>query len=126
MRARLLVTDDDPDMRESMRLLLEREGYEVALARNGSQAFELQQRQAADLLITDIFMPETDGLETIERFRSAFPRVRILAMSGGGVLVTGAGSYLETAAAAGADAVLQKPFETRALLEVVRSLVPPA
>lgn len=126
MRARLLVTDDDADMRESMRLLLEREGYEVALATNGSHAFELQQRQAADLLITDIFMPETDGLETIERFRSAFPRVRIVAMSGGGVRVTGAGSYLQTATAAGADAVLQKPFETRALLDVVRSLVPPA
>ena len=126
MGARLLVTDDSADMRESMRLLLELAGYQVALAENGSRAFELQRAQAADLLITDIFMPETDGLETIERFKREFPRVRIVAMSGGGVRVSGASSYLQTAAAAGADAVLRKPFETRTLLDLVRSLVPSA
>jgi CheY-like chemotaxis protein len=126
MAARLLVTDDSADMRESMRLLLERAGYQVTLAENGQHAFELHQRQAADLLITDIFMPEADGLETIALFKRKFPRVRIVAMSGGGVRVTGAGNYLQTAAAAGADAVLEKPFDTGALLDLVRSLVPAA
>jgi CheY-like chemotaxis protein len=126
MPARLLVTDDNSDMRQSMRLLLERAGYEVELADDGLRAVDLQRRRPADVLITDIFMPEADGLETIAHFRREFPRVRIIAMSGGGVRVGGAGSYLQTAAAAGADAVLAKPFQTEALLEAVRRLVPPA
>ena len=126
MGARLLVTDDNADMRESMRLLLERAGYRVDLAHNGWHAVELQQQCAADVLITDIFMPEADGLETIAHFRREFPHVRIVAMSGGGVRVSGAGNYLQTAAAAGADAVLEKPFETRALLDILRGLVPAA
>ena len=63
---RLLVADDDADMRQSMRLLLERAGYEVGLAQNGAKALELQRTRPADVLITDIFMLESDGLETIQ------------------------------------------------------------
>lgn len=118
---RLLVADDDADMRQSMRLLLERAGYEVELAPNGARALELQRKRAADVLITDIFMPESDGLETIERFRREFPQVRIIAMSGGGVRVKGE-RYLETAGVVGADAVLRKPFETKLLLQTLQSL----
>lgn len=120
-QVRLLVVDDDADMRQSMRLLLEHAGYEVALARDGAQALELQRARGADLLITDIFMPETDGLETIQRFRREFPLVRIIAMSGGGVRVRGE-SYLSTAEAAGADAVLRKPFEVALLLKTLDEL----
>jgi len=123
MAARLLVTDDNSDMRESMRLLLERAGYQVVLAGDGMRALELQRAQPADVLITDIFMPEADGLETIARFKQDFPQVRIVAMSGGGVRVCGSANYLQTAEAAGADAVLEKPFEPRALLEILDSLV---
>jgi DNA-binding response OmpR family regulator len=108
-------------MRQSMRLLLERAGYEVELAQDGARALELQRSQPADVLITDIFMPEKDGLETIERFRREFPGVRIIAMSGGGVHVRGE-TYLDIASIAGADAVLRKPFAMNLLLAAIRAL----
>jgi CheY-like chemotaxis protein len=120
---RLLVADDDADMRQSMRLLLQRAGYEVELAADGERALELQRSRPTDVLITDIFMPESDGLETIERFRREFPGVRIIAMSGGGVRFKGE-AFLATAGIAGADAVLRKPFDKRALLDTLRSLAP--
>lgn len=108
-------------MRQSMRLLLERAGYEVELAQNGARALELQRSRPADVLITDIFMPEQDGLETIERFRREFPGVKIVAMSGGGALAKGS-FYLSTAEVAGADAVLRKPFERDGLLQALRKV----
>jgi CheY-like chemotaxis protein len=120
---RLLVVDDSADMRESMKLLLERAGYRVELAGNGTEALAAQRRRAADVLITDIFMPEADGLETIEAFKREFPQVKILAMSGGGVRVGGA-VYLETARVAGADAMLRKPFEMKVLLQALQELAP--
>jgi CheY-like chemotaxis protein len=120
---RLLVADDDADMRQSMRLLLQRAGYEVELAADGARALELQRSRPTDVLITDIFMPESDGLETIERFRREFPGVRIIAMSGGGARFRGE-TFLETAGIAGAHAVLRKPFDKRVLLDTLRSLAP--
>jgi CheY-like chemotaxis protein len=118
---RLLVADDSADMRESLKLVLERAGYEVALAPDGERALEMQRRRPADVLITDIFMPERDGLETITVFRREFPATRIIAMSGGGVRINGA-LYLDTAGAAGADATLRKPFDPKALLGVLQSM----
>ena len=123
MTRRLIVADDNADTRQSLKLLLERAGYEVELAPDGGGALELQRRRPADVLITDIFMPETDGLETITAFRREFPRTRIIAMSGGGVRVKGE-PYLETAATAGADATLQKPFDIKVLLRALQDLAP--
>lgn len=120
---RLLVVDDSADTRTSLKLLLERAGYHVELAENGAHALEAQRRAPVQVLITDIFMPETDGLETITRFRHDYPRVKIIAMSGGGARLRGA-PYLETAAVAGADALLRKPFDIKALLEALRRLAP--
>jgi CheY-like chemotaxis protein len=118
---RLLVVDDNEDMRQSMKRLLERFGYEVQIASDGARALEVQQASAADVLITDIFMPDTDGLETISHFRRDFPDVKIIAMSGGGPSLRDA-DYLSTATVAGADAVLRKPFAMDTLLETVRRL----
>ena len=120
---RLLVADDSADMRESLRLVLERAGYEVALAADGERALALQRARPADVLITDIFMPERDGLETITAFRREFPGTRIVAMSGGGVRMDGE-LYLDTAGVAGADAVLRKPFDPGSLLQVLSDLAP--
>src|SRR5688572_26225145 len=86
---RLLVVDDNEDMRQTMKRLLERLGYEVEIAANGARALEMQHKVAADVLITDIFMPDTDGLETINHFRTTFPNVKIIAMSGGGASIRG-------------------------------------
>ncbi len=118
---RLLVVDDNEDMRQTMKRLLERLGYEVEIASNGAKALELQRKVAADVLITDIVMPDTDGLETINQFKAAFPHVKIIAMSGGGASIREA-DYLSTASVAGADAVLRKPFSKENLLEALRSL----
>jgi CheY-like chemotaxis protein len=119
---RVLVVDDNEDMRLSVRLLLERAGYVVMVAPDGNRALELQRDQPCDLLITDIFMPEADGMETIACFRRDFPAVKIVAMSAGGRHMTG-GKYLTAAGVVGADATLQKPFEASVLLKTVRSLV---
>jgi CheY-like chemotaxis protein len=118
---RLLLADDDADMRQSMRLLLERAGHEVELAADGADALDRQRERACDVLITDIFMGEADGLEAIENFRHEFPAVRIIAMSGGSRRFPG-DSYLATASLAGADAVLLKPFGIGQLLETLRNL----
>lgn len=119
--ARLLIVDDNADTRQSMKLLLERAGYEVEVAQNGARALEVQRTLSAEILITDIFMPELDGLETISRFRDEFPGVKIIAMTGGGVGFNRQ-NYLLSADVAGADAVLSKPFEKRTLLQALQSV----
>ena len=125
MTAKLLVVDDNADTRESMKLLLERAGYDVEVAQNGAHALEMQRALGAEILITDIFMPELDGLETIERFRREFPAVKIIAMTGGGVNFNRE-NYLLSADVAGADAVLRKPFEKSTLLQALQKVAGPA
>jgi CheY-like chemotaxis protein len=117
---RILVVDDSADMRESLRRLLAWRGYDAEAARDGQQALEVQRQRPAAVLITDIYMPLRDGIETIAAFRREFPLTKIIAMSGGGRLVKGA--YLDLAGAIGADATLQKPFELDVLLEVFERL----
>ena len=117
---RVLVVDDSADMRESLRRLLAVEGFDAEAARDGQQALEVQRRRPAAVLITDIYMPRSDGIETIAAFRREFPRTKIIAMSGGGRVVKGA--YLALAGALGADATLQKPFEFAALMQVFARL----
>jgi CheY-like chemotaxis protein len=115
---RILVVDDSADIRGFMRAALEHEGYRVALAANGREALEQQRTHAAELLITDIFMPDVDGIETIARFKSEFPAVRVIAMSAGGAARMQ--DYLRIAGYIGADAVLAKPFGVEELIRAVR------
>jgi CheY-like chemotaxis protein len=122
---KLLVVDDNADTRQSMKLLLERAGYEVEVAPNGARALEMQRAVSAQILITDIFMPEVDGLETISRFKREFPAVRIIAMTGGG-LNFNRENYLLSADVAGADAVLRKPFEKSTLMQALQKVSGPA
>jgi CheY-like chemotaxis protein len=122
---KLLVVDDSADTRQSMKLLLERAGYDVELAQNGARALEMQRAVAAEVVITDIFMPELDGLETIARFRREFPAVKIIAMTGGGMNFNRE-NYLLSADVAGADAVLRKPFEKSTLLQALQEVAGPA
>lgn len=117
---RLLVADDSADMRESLKIVLERAGYEVALAPDGLQALEMQRARPADVLITDIFMPDADGFEAIDAFRSEFPATKIIAVSGGAQFTKR--DYLPDAELAGADATLQKPFDVDKLLALLKNL----
>src|SRR5205085_6113650 len=82
----IVIVDDDADQRLALKLALELAGYVVRAAANGAQAVALQRERASPILITDIFMPESDGFEAIAAFRHEFPRTKIIAVSGGGHL----------------------------------------
>lgn len=119
-RARILVVDDHRDIVEFARLALGRAGYEVDVAENGRQALALQREHPADLVITDIFMPEADGMETIDHVRRQYPHTRVIAMSGGMERMQ---DYLAIAQQIGVDATLRKPFTVEQLLGAVRSVL---
>lgn len=118
---RVLVVDDNPDMRSFVKIVLERAGFEAQVAADGQRALDLQRKHPADVLITDIFMPERDGIELIQQFKSMFRQVKIIAMSGGGLVSRK--DYLSVAADIGADAVLHKPFAAETLLKTAQDLV---
>jgi len=99
---RVLVIEDHRQMRDPLRRQLEGEGYAVETAEDGDEGLRLQAAQPADLVITDIFMPNRDGIETISRLRVEYPGTKILAISGGGRLAHGV-DYLVAAREAGAD-----------------------
>ena len=118
---RILVIDDNPDLTRLIKISLQGAGYEVDVASDGIDGMEAQRRDPADLVITDIFMPRAEGIETISNLRREFPAVRILAMSGG---YTGLkGDYLELALDVGACQTLLKPFTPDELVEQVQRLL---
>jgi CheY-like chemotaxis protein len=116
---RVLIVDDNLELLESLALVLKSAGHDVETASGAALAFAKQREQAADVLITDIFMPDTDGLEAVAAFRTAWPNLKIIAMSGGGRMAKG--NYLDTAKVAGAQAVLRKPFDPATLLRILQS-----
>ena len=110
---RILVVDDNPHMRASLRELLALLGYDVQTAADGHQAIAAQRAKAFGTLITDIFMAGKEGMETIATFKREWPLVRVIAMSGGGERAKN--NYLQAALHIGADATLQKPFSLETL-----------
>ena len=116
----MLVVDDDAGIRNFLRMLLELEGYEVATAGNGIDALEAQRQDPAAIVLTDIFMPDAEGMETIVRLREEFPQVRIIVMSGGGAY-RGA-NYLKLARELGAVRALKKPFPPQELIDAMREV----
>ena len=119
-RKRLLVVDDDADMRLTLKLALEIAGYTVDVAANGREAVERQRESPADVLITDIFMPDADGFEAIDAFRREFPATKIVVVSGGAQFTKR--DYLPDAELMGVDATLQKPFDVDKLLALLKAL----
>jgi CheY-like chemotaxis protein len=118
---RVLVVDDNPDMRAIARIVLERAGFEAEAVADGRRALDLDRLHPADVLITDIFMPECDGIELIALFKARHPELKIIAMSGGEQLL--GKDHLPDAADIGADALLKKPFAAETLLRIVQQLV---
>lgn len=110
---RILVADDDEDLRHMLRMMLLKMGHEVAIAENGKQALALCPQFKPHLVLTDLIMPEREGLETIQALRKAWPEVRIVAMSGGARM--NAGDLLRIAKLMGAREALAKPFSTQEL-----------
>jgi len=117
----ILVIDDDASVREVVREMLRLEGHEVIIAENGRDAVPLLSARRIDLVITDLIMPEKEGIETISEIRREDSRIPIIAISGGGRL--GPGDYLETARYIGADATLAKPFARQELLATIDALL---
>jgi CheY-like chemotaxis protein len=120
---RVILLDDNPDMVATMKLLLEDGGVEVVTCLHAAEALRAQRERTADVLVTDIFMPDADGLEVIQHFRKTWPDTRIVAISGGGRHVKG--DYLEIARMAGADIALRKPVDPNELIRIVLDLAPP-
>ena len=119
---RILVVDDNRDIRDFMRAALEAAGYEVQIAGEGGRALVLQRERAADLLITDIFMPGQEGFETITWCKAEFPQTRIVVMSAGTI----PGMQHDFLAAAGllrVGATLRKPFTADQLVDTVRRVL---
>lgn len=115
---RILVVDDDPGIRRALHILLSREGYQVTQARDGVEALRLWRDTGGDLVITDLHMPEKDGIEMIVELLSHSPGIRIIAMSGGGQ--TRRLDLLGNAALLGAVHTIEKPFTLTEMMNTVR------
>ena len=118
---RILVIDDDDTLRGMLRRLFSAAGYEVALAEDGMAGVRVQQIQPFDLVITDLVMPEKEGIEVIMEIRKKYPDTKIIAMSGGGRIHPD--QYLELARNLGAQRVFSKPFKASDVLAAVRELL---
>ena len=119
--ASILIIDDDAQFRAMLRQMLSRAGYEVLEASNGKEGMRIYRDKPADLVITDLIMPEKEGIETISDLRREFPDVKIVAISGGGKM--GPEDYLRGAKLLGAQRILTKPVEKEEILEAVRELI---
>jgi len=129
--AKILLIDDELDIRDSVAAVLERDGFEVTAAENATDGLQALSDQEFDAILTDIIMPDFDGVEAIKRIRKSNPTVKIIAISGGGnigltsykpeAITTTA--YLQAATEAGADAVLTKPFGSNDIIQTVRSVL---
>jgi DNA-binding response OmpR family regulator len=115
---RILVVEDDPGIRGALQIALSKAGYKVIEARDGHEAMRLWHDQGADLVITDIHMPDKDGLEVILEFRTLSPSTPIIAMTDGGM--SKRMELLEHAKIFGALRTVAKPFRLEEMLAVVQ------
>ncbi len=120
---RVLVVDDDARVRTTARLLLEAAGFQIVEAESGEAAFTALVTEAVDVVLTDIFMPDTDGIELIHALRRASPDLPIVAMSGGGY--NDGKDVLAVARLFGAAAIVQKPLTQRQLVGAIRRAIGP-
>jgi len=118
---KILIIDDDEQMRILLRQVMEWSGYAVVEAADGRAGMLQQRKEHADLVITDLIMPEQEGLETITGLKKEYPALKIIAISGGGRI--GPDAYLPAAQELGADRVFSKPFDVRELATAVRELL---
>jgi CheY-like chemotaxis protein len=111
----ILVIDDEAQFRVMVRRMLEAEGHQVIEAENGREGLEKVRTSSPDMIVTDMIMPEKSGIETILQIRELNPKMRIVAVSGGGM----ASDLLSSAMSVGADEVLAKPFRATDLLRAI-------
>ncbi len=119
--AGILIVEDDDDLREMLKISLLRRKFTILEARNGKEALLKFKPSLVDIVITDIIMPDEDGLKVIMRLRELKPALKIIAISGGGK--AGPGNYLSMARALGADEVFPKPFSVNNLIVKIDELI---
>jgi DNA-binding response OmpR family regulator len=117
----IVVIDDDAMVRTAVTRILESEGFQVALAGDGREGLRLMRSLQPRLVITDIIMPEMEGIETIREMRRERSDLKIMAISGGARM--GNANFLDMARTMGADAIMEKPFEPEDLVAKVRQLL---
>jgi CheY-like chemotaxis protein len=121
--ARVLVVDDDRLVRVTIKLALQRAHHEVLEAQDGLEAIEAVDRSKVDVVVTDIIMPEVDGIGLILALRKRAPGMKVIAISGGGR--TQNMDFLRMAKALGANLVLAKPFTAEEIQQAVDSVLTP-
>ena len=119
--ARILIIDDEPQIRSMLKLMLEREGYEVVEAPDGVEGIKIYRQNPADLIVTDLIMPNKDGIGMIIDLKKEFPDVNIIAMSGGGL--NKPEGYLKGAKKLGAACTLTKPIDREEMLRAVKDIL---
>jgi CheY-like chemotaxis protein len=130
--SKVLIIDDEADVRDALELVLGRAGFEILSVSDGSAGLDACREHHPDVIITDMIMPKLDGAQLIRQIKAEQPTAKIVAISGGGNF--GSSSYqptaikteafLAAAKSAGADRILTKPFETTDIVAAVRSLLP--
>lgn len=120
MITRILVIDDEAPLLVMVKQMLEKAGYTTTAVNDGEAGLKFVSQNPIDLVITDIFMPDKDGLGTILELRAQFPHIKIIAISGGS---RRGPDYLLIAKKLGAQHVLAKPFERQELLDVVAGVL---
>lgn len=119
--ARVLVIDDETAIAVMLKKMIERAGHEVEIASNGNDGLLVFESFQPDLLITDIVMPEKEGLELILELRKKKEKLKIIAISGGGRFQYQ--GYLTSAKHLGADRVFQKPLDHKEFMNVISDLL---
>ncbi len=117
----VLIVEDEKELREMLKISLIRRKFAVLEAVNGKDAITHFKPSITDVVVTDLIMPEEDGLKVIMKLREKKPAIKIIAISGGGK--AGPGSYLNLAKALGADAVYSKPFSINDLIKKIEELL---
>lgn len=120
--ARILIVDDEPNMRLLISSMLKSPNHELLTAENGDAAIALLAKERVDLVITDLVMPQKNGIDLIMELKQSSPDLKILAMSGGGG-INGRFDYLPIAKLIGAENILRKPFKREELCAAVAVLV---
>jgi DNA-binding response OmpR family regulator len=118
---KILIVEDEGLIREGLKIALEMEGFQVTVAEDGRMGLILFEKIMPDVVVTDIIMPERDGIELILGMKKLSKNIKIIAISGGGRI--SANDHLSIAGLLGADATLTKPFSAERLIQEIRKII---